>query len=62
MLVVDVWIVRVRVDEPRVLVPVSVRFTRGVARSVAVLMMRIVNVPMLVRDRLMFVLVLVPLC
>ena len=48
-------------DEPRVLVPVGVRLTRGVVRSVSVLMMRIVNVPMLVRHRLVDVLVLVSL-
>lgn len=57
----QVRIVRVRVDQWRVLVPMHVRFTGRVAWAMGVLMVHVVSMSMFVLQRLMPVFVLVAL-
>jgi hypothetical protein len=61
VLVVQVGIVRVVVNEPRMAMPVCVRLGWRIIRIVDVLVVLIVHVRVLVLHRLMNVLVLVPL-
>ncbi len=55
--VVDVGIVRVPMDDPRVSVDVGMRLAGGIARPVHMLMMRVVRVPVLVGHGLVHVVV-----
>lgn len=57
----DVRIVRVRVHQPGMVVPVRVGLTRRIKWPVRVLMVRIVNMPVLMRGRFMDVPMLVSL-
>jgi len=59
--VVCVWVVGVTVPKTRVGVPMCMRFARRLLSIMAVLVMRVVPVPMLVLNWQMLVLVLVPL-
>ena len=59
--VMDVGIVGVAVDEASVYVGMGVWFAGRIVRSMLVLMVRIMNMPMLVYCRLVHVLVLMPL-
>ena len=61
MAVVQIRIVRVSVPQWRVPMRVGVRLAGRIVRPVRVLVVRVMNVPMLVLERLMDVLVLVPL-
>lgn len=59
--VVQVGIVRVAVDEPRVPVPVRVRLARRIVGAVRVPVVLVMHVRVLVLHRLVHMLVLVPL-
>ena len=61
MRVVHVGNVPVRVPQPRVPMPVRVRLAGGIARLVAMLMMRVVHVWMAVLHRFVLVFMFVPL-
>src|SRR6516225_7253440 len=59
MPVVQVGIMRVLVDETAMLVRMAVRFAVWIGRPMRVLMMLVVNMPMLVKERFVHMLVLV---
>ena len=61
MTVVNVGIVRMLVDEPRMEVDMRVRFPRQLARTMRMLVMRVMQVSVLMRHRLVLVDVLVML-
>jgi len=59
MSVVQVGIMRVLVDETAMLVRMTVRFAARIGRRMRVLMMLVVNMPVLVKERFVHMLVLV---
>jgi hypothetical protein len=60
MAVMQVWVVRVPMHMPRMLVPVSVRFARRLGVHVLMLVVLVVIMPVLVPHCLVDMLVLVP--
>ena len=58
--VVQVWIVRVLVPHRHVMMPMGVRLARRIGGTVGVLMMLVMDVAMLMVERLVHVHVLVP--
>src|SRR5215212_3200538 len=59
--VVNVWIMTMRMDEARMIMPVRVRFADGIVRPVLMLMVFVMHMTMLVLVRLVEMLMIVTL-